>query len=123
MTTFRYWNYQLFFALLFMLGEPVGGWVLRTILKDLYRHRDINEIGPRMAYPYYHLYFGKTAFNAKIGYPHDPSSDLFRPTFFAYGWAKEFMFHDISSLDQLRHLENKGCKVDAYQTDHWIQVE
>ena len=125
LSIFSYLNYQLFFALLFVLGEPIGGNVFRKILAKPCAHRDIESITARMGYPYYHVYFGKVGISPKEGYPYNLSTDNpnFRPTYFAYGRAKGVMFHDFSSLEQLRDLESKGCKVEVFKSDHWIQVE
>ena len=77
-----------------------------------------------MAYPYYHLYFGKAWFGPSLGYPVDlKDSRYFRPTYFAYGQYKNFMFHNPESLEYFRSHEKDGCQIETYPTDHWIQVE
>jgi pimeloyl-ACP methyl ester carboxylesterase len=38
------WSYQLFFAMMFVMGDPVGSWMLRFFLKKSLVHRDIKEV-------------------------------------------------------------------------------
>jgi pimeloyl-ACP methyl ester carboxylesterase len=40
------WSYQIFFAMLFLMGDPVGGWMFRFLMKKSVKHRDIKEIRP-----------------------------------------------------------------------------
>ena len=111
-------------GLVFLVGEPAGGKVLRAIIKDKVKHRPIQEIKPQMCYLQYYMWkilmgFGdKTVFDIEHDYEKCPM-------FFAYGTKKAFMFHEDNWLRNLMQIEKEHpdrVRVEAFKCDHWVSV-
>ena len=44
-------SFQMFLGLCFLVGEPAGGTVMRSMFGKFIKHRNINELKPQMNYP------------------------------------------------------------------------
>lgn len=100
-------SYQLFFCLLFAIGDPISTFILQKMNAVKKKNdfgtppRDYNEIKGSMLYPYWHIYFNHI-YNSKDQYLNWISEDGLTlhkldaakcPVFFAYGAKKPLNFH------------------------------
>lgn len=115
--------YQLFFAVCFYLGDPFGTLGVRLTAFLLgYRARPISEITADMLWPYPIMVstavrrrmLAKNEHTTKFPYKNCTCV----PTFFAYGEKKQFYFHDLGFIEQVR---SKPCgRVESFESDHWF---
>ena len=104
----------MFYAMLFIMGDPVGGSFMRFLNGSTLKHRDIKEVRVQMAYSYFYKYFGKSAQKFVL----NPNSC---PVFFGYGAKKPFMFHSDQWIFQL--TQHPKCYVEAFDCEHWVPLE
>lgn len=136
-TTIFTLSYQLFFCLLFAVGDPVSTFMLKTLMYFIPHKffgapaRPYNEITSSMMYPYWQLFF-KHLFNSSETYfgdlakgkaPFHKVNGDKCPIFFAYGANKPIMFHSDKWLKDIKDNSEKGCLAKGYNTMHWVMHE
>ena len=72
------WSYQFFNCMLFLMGEPLGTSMLRSMVKGEVTHRPMEEVRASTAYQYYYQYFGKPQLKFVL-------SPQTCPVFYGYG--------------------------------------
>lgn len=111
-------SYQWFNIFCFLLGHPVGDWLLRIGVSQGYRARPIGELYASMNYMYYYLWKRLISGSFRTLFGHYKSITC--PVYFAYGLDKPGMFH---SEKFIKHLEkNEKSMIEAFDCDHWITV-
>ena len=121
-------SYQLFNIFCFLLGHPVGDWLLRVGVSQGYKARPNKELYASMNYMYYYLWkrfltSGNIDPNKSLRnlFAHYKSIDVdVCPVYFAYGKDKPGMFHSEKFIEYIS--KNKLCKVEEFECDHWITV-
>jgi len=121
-------SYQLFNIFCFLLGHPVGDWLLRVGVSQGYKARPNKELYASMNYMYYYLWkrlltSGNIDPNKSLRnlFAHYKSIDVdVSPVYFAYGKDKPGMFHSEKFIEYIS--KNKLSKVEEFECDHWITV-
>jgi len=121
-------SYQLFFVLLYVIGDPIGTFILR--LWNLFlpvsmfgplSHKEVSEITLQMYYPYWWLLVGKPQyFDGLKEKLHVLDGDKC-PVYFAYGKRKGCRFHSDKWIQDLNKSE--GCRAEEFDCGHWLMVE
>lgn len=115
--------YQLYFVVCFYLGDPIGALGVRLAAFLMgYRARPIGEITTDMLWPYpimvskaLRRMISKKNENAE-NFPYKNRTCV--PTMFAYGEKKQFYFHDLKFIEEVR---SKPCgRVESLESDHWF---
>jgi len=108
--------YQVWLALAWRIGGPLGDRMTLRMKRWLRSPSDERFVGSCMNYPYYLTWFGGRAFRGQIR-AFKPAC----PMLFMYGKRKPVMFHAQAWLDELRmRAENRVIEFD---TGHWIMLQ
>ena len=105
-------GYQGTLALAWAIGGPIGNLMTRSMARMLKVPSPKEFISVRMNYPYYIMAAGDAG-SYRSMVPFVPKV----PMLFIFGTNKPFMFHSDTWADKLAQKE--GCKVVAFNTDHW----
>lgn len=118
-------SYQLYFVVCYFLGHPIGSWGVRfAAYLFKYDARPLSEITADMVWPYPVIVSkivrsGVSQKEQSQRSDHtQPQSHSNVPIFFAYGAEKEFFFHDLSFLQQVR--ASPGGRIQAFESGHWF---
>ena len=95
-------SYQLFNVFCFLIGDPAGGWMTRTFLKQIrYKGRNLREISASTNYLYWYIIKRFATFQ-KMWYLKPTKQFLDQcPILFIYGKKKLGMFHSLSWVERL----------------------
>ena len=107
--------YQNWLALAWRIGGRVGDAMSRAMARLLRCPTDPATIGAHMGYPYAVRWFGAAGGFQKLR--------VFKPEvpmLFLYGEKKPLMFHSRSWAERV--ATQKGSRVIAFPTGHWIMV-
>lgn len=107
--------YQLWLALAWRIGGPVGNFMARTMARLLRCPTERRTIGWQMGYPYAVVWLGAAGGvrGLKVFRPHCPM-------LFLYGEKKPFMFHSREWAEELG--AKPGNRSIAFPTGHWIMI-
>jgi pimeloyl-ACP methyl ester carboxylesterase len=105
-------GYQGTLALAWAIGGPIGNVMTRTMARVLGVPSPKEFISAKMNFPYYIAGAGQAGSYRSL-VPFVPQV----PMLFVFGARKPFMFHSDAWADKLAQKE--GCKVVAFNTDHW----
>ena len=124
--------YQWFNVFCYLISGFGGKVAMKMFLKTAYKARPYDELHPLMSYSYYYLWkdaFTKlftgnfdVVFNGVLCKDMIEHIDLDKcPLYFAYA-TKNCLpgcaFHQPQQFERL--VSNKNCKVEAFDSDHWI---
>jgi pimeloyl-ACP methyl ester carboxylesterase len=111
----KYNGYQSFLALAWSMGGPVGDLLTKWMAGAAKAPAKRRYIHSGMNYPYYIATAGAAgSYHGLLAFvPHCP-------VLFIYGRRKPFMFHSEPWAETL--ATRPGCKVIAFDTDHWPMV-
>jgi cis-3-alkyl-4-acyloxetan-2-one decarboxylase len=107
--------YQLWLALAWKLGGPVGNAMARGMARLLRCPTQSRSIGWQMGYPYAVVWLGAAGGvrGLRVFKPHCPM-------LFLYGERKPLMFHSRAWAEEL--AADPRHRVLAFQTGHWIMI-
>lgn len=112
--------YQKFFIILWFMGEPIGGMFLRCMFSQVpILSKKLKTISTQQNYSYYYLYYGSQEIKWQ-DWNFDPNNC---PIWFGYGAKKPINFHSDDFVDALMKNQDKGCHVQAFDTEHWVMEE
>lgn len=109
--------YQLWLALAWRLGGPLGDRIARRGARWTRTPRPLHQVHARMGYPYWIAWFGTHgSYRAARPLP-VPAVPMF------YGWGKRklFMFHSGEWVQRL--AAQPGNQAKAYRAGHWLMLD
>ena len=109
-------GYQLWLALAWKIGGPLGTAMTRTMARLLRAPAPAARITHRMNYPYAMRWFGSAG-----GFGQATQVQLSMPLLYVYGTRKPFMFHSQAWLDQV--AQAPGSAVVALPCGHWLMLD
>ena len=109
-------GYQLWLALAWKIGGPVGTSMTRLMARVLRAPAPPARITHRMNYPYAMRWFGSAG-----GFAQAAQVDLSMPLLYLYGKRKPFMFHSQAWLDKV--AQAPGSAVLALSCGHWLMLD
>ena len=109
--------YQMWLALAWKIGGPLGDWMTLKMARWIGWPADGRYVSSCMTYPYYLAWFGGDQAYRKHMHRFKPAC----PVLFLYGKRKLFMFHTQAWIDELRTRE--GNQVVEFDTGHWVMLQ
>lgn len=114
---FYIFAYQVWLAIAWKVGGPLGEWMTRKMARWVRARSDPRFIASRMNYAYYLTWFGgKQSLRRR--------TQLFKPAcpmLFIYGERKFFMFHARAWADALN--QQPGSKAVGFDSGHWVMLQ
>jgi pimeloyl-ACP methyl ester carboxylesterase len=109
--------YQVWLAIAWKIGGPLGDWMTRKMARWVRAKSDPRFIASRMNYAYYLTWFGGEQSLRR-------RTQLFKPAcpmLFVYGERKFFMFHAKAWVEALN--QRPGSKAVGFDTGHWVMLQ
>ena len=109
--------YQVWLAIAWKIGGPLGDWMTRKMARWVRARSDPRFIASRMNYAYYLTWFGGDQSLRR-------RTQLFKPAcpmLFIYGERKFFMFHSRAWIEAL--AKQPGSRVEGFDTGHWVMLQ
>jgi pimeloyl-ACP methyl ester carboxylesterase len=110
-------TYQIWLALAWAVGGPIGDWMARFMARQLRCPSDLSRVSARMGYPYFMLWFGGRRSYRRQVRRFVPEC----PMLFVYGRRKRVRFHSPAWAEELAARE--GNQVVEFDTGHWVMSE
>lgn len=110
-------GYQFWLALAWTIGGRAGDWMSRFMARNMRCPSPMADIGSRMNYPYFMLWFALRRSYRKEIRAFMPA----RPMLYIYAARKPVMFHAESWLEALR--QRPGNQVLEFDTGHWVMTQ
>lgn len=109
--------YQVWLAIAWKIGGPIGDWMTRKMARWVRSRSDERFISSRMNYAYYLTWFGGEESLRRRAQLFKPAC----PMLFLYGERKFFMFHSRVWIDALN--QTPGSKAVGFDTGHWVMLQ
>ena len=109
--------YQVWLAIAWRIGGPLGDWMTRKMARWVRSKSDPRFIASRMNYAYYLTWFGGEQSLRRQAQLFTPAC----PMLFIYGKRKFFMFHSQAWLAALG--QQRGSKAVGFDTGHWVMLQ
>jgi pimeloyl-ACP methyl ester carboxylesterase len=107
--------YQVWLAVAWQLGGPLGTRMTRAMARWLRCPTDASSISYKMNYPYAMQWFGTAG-----GFKQASPIHLTMPLLFVYGERKPFMFHSDKWLEKV--AAQPGSAVQGLPCGHWVMI-
>lgn len=109
--------YQMWLALAWKVGGPVGDWMTSRMARWIGRPAGNAHVSWKMNYPYYLSWFGGEHAYRRHMQSFDPQC----PLLFIYGAKKPFMFHTRRWAEKM--AARPGNRVEEFPTGHWVMLQ